>query len=168
MIVYTVGRSYWIWSPVFVEIGKGAGFCVYRRSYLLWPPAVGVRRGLSAPMAARPFLGFNPFRAAVPLLRQISQFSRSLSPKRDCGSERALAEWFVRTKLRNVWYKVRFYYDARTSKCGELINPSRTAVPFWGQTSLISSSLSPKRDGGSEGVKRLHFYQSSGGWKINK
>ena len=35
----------------------------------------------------------------------------------------------------------------------EGVNPFRTAVPFWGQTSQISSSLSPKRDWGSKGVK---------------
>ena len=29
----------------------------------------------------------------------------------------------------------------------------RTTVPFWGQTTQISSSLSPKRDCGSKGVK---------------
>ena len=33
------------------------------------------------------------------------------------------------------------------------VNPFRTAIPFWGQTTLISSSLSPKRDCGSKGVK---------------
>ena len=33
------------------------------------------------------------------------------------------------------------------------VNPFRTAVPCWGQTSEISSSLSPKRDCGSKGVK---------------
>ena len=33
------------------------------------------------------------------------------------------------------------------------VNPFRTAVPFRGQTTPISSSLSPKRDGGSKGVK---------------
>ena len=33
------------------------------------------------------------------------------------------------------------------------INPFRTAVPFWGQTTQTSSSLSPKRDCGSKGVK---------------
>ena len=32
------------------------------------------------------------------------------------------------------------------------INPFRTAVPLWGQTSQISSTLSPKRDCGSKGV----------------
>ena len=32
------------------------------------------------------------------------------------------------------------------------LNPFRTAVPFWGQTSQISSSLSLKRDCGSKGV----------------
>ena len=46
------------------------------------------------------------------------------------------------------------------SKCWEphpriatTINPFRTAVPFWGQTSPISNSLSPKRDCGSKGNK---------------
>ena len=29
----------------------------------------------------------------------------------------------------------------------------RTTVPFWGQTSQISSSLSPQRDCGSKGVR---------------
>ena len=33
-------------------------------------------------------------------------------------------------------------------------NPFRTAVPFWGQSSQISSSFVPKRDCGSKGVKR--------------
>ena len=33
------------------------------------------------------------------------------------------------------------------------LNPFRTAVPFWGQTSQISSSFVPKRDRGSKGVK---------------
>ena len=33
------------------------------------------------------------------------------------------------------------------------VNSFRTAVPFWGQTSQISSGLSPIRDCGSKGVK---------------
>ena len=33
------------------------------------------------------------------------------------------------------------------------LNPFRTAVPFWGQTTQISSSVSPKRDSGSKRVK---------------
>ena len=33
------------------------------------------------------------------------------------------------------------------------LNPFRTAVPFWGQSSLISSTLPPNRDCGSKGVK---------------
>ena len=35
------------------------------------------------------------------------------------------------------------------------VNPFRTAVPFWGQTTQISSSLSPKRDSGSKRVNTL-------------
>ena len=34
-----------------------------------------------------------------------------------------------------------------------LLNPFRTTVPLWGQTTQISSSLPPKRDCGSKGVK---------------
>ena len=38
-------------------------------------------------------------------------------------------------------------------------NPFRTAVSIWGQTTQTSSSLSPKRDCGSKGVKAcLGFY----------
>ena len=33
------------------------------------------------------------------------------------------------------------------------INPFRTAVPFWGQSSQFISSLSPKRDCGPKRVK---------------
>ena len=36
------------------------------------------------------------------------------------------------------------------------INPFRTAVPFWGQTSQIFSSLSPKRDCGFKGVNNIN------------
>ena len=36
------------------------------------------------------------------------------------------------------------------------LNPFRTAVPFWGQITHISSSLSPKRGCGSKGVKGQH------------
>ena len=42
--------------------------------------------------------------------------------------------------------------DAWGGDCA--LNPFRTAVPFWGQASQISSSLSPKRDCGALGVKR--------------
>ena len=35
---------------------------------------------------------------------------------------------------------------------GVCLNPFRTAVPFWGHTSQISSILSPKRDCGPKGV----------------
>ena len=38
-------------------------------------------------------------------------------------------------------------------------NPFSTAVPFWGQTSQISGSLSPKRDCGSKGVNQPHVRQ---------
>ena len=38
------------------------------------------------------------------------------------------------------------------------LNPFRTAVPFWGQTSQISSSFVPKRDCGSKGVKNYWLY----------
>ena len=42
------------------------------------------------------------------------------------------------------------------NRCKGDINPFRTAVPFWGQTTQILSSLSPKRGCGSKGVKVEH------------
>ena len=36
-----------------------------------------------------------------------------------------------------------------------LLNPFRTAVPFWGQTTQILSSLPPKRDCGSKRVNPM-------------
>ena len=39
--------------------------------------------------------------------------------------------------------------------CGLPLNPFRTAVPVWGQSSQISSSLSPKWDCGPKRVKRV-------------
>ena len=44
--------------------------------------------------------------------------------------------------------------------------PFRTAVPFWGQTSQISSSLSPKRDCGSKAVKLGIFAYIFNAWCI--
>ena len=39
----------------------------------------------------------------------------------------------------------------------KLLNPFRTAVPFWGQTTQISSSSCPKRDCGSKGVIHIDW-----------
>ena len=50
-----------------------------------------------------------------------------------------------RVKLDTVCSNVQWFSSE--------FNPFRTADPFWGQTSQISSSLSPKRDCGSKGVK---------------
>ena len=50
-----------------------------------------------------------------------------------------------------IWYAPSQQYRQYTASPGT-INPFRTAIPFWGQTSLISSSLSPKRDGGPKRV----------------
>ena len=41
---------------------------------------------------------------------------------------------------------------------GGQLNPFRAAVLFWGQTSQIPSSSSPKRDCGSKGVNTWHIY----------
>ena len=41
------------------------------------------------------------------------------------------------------------------------LNPFRTAVPFWGQTSQILCSLSPKRDCGNKGANGRLFSSSS-------
>ena len=49
---------------------------------------------------------------------------------------------------------IRATLGERRAYLSNTINPFRTAVPFWGQTSHISSSLSPKRDSGPKGVNR--------------
>ena len=43
----------------------------------------------------------------------------------------------------------------------------RTAAPFWGQTSQILSSMSPKRDSGSKGVKRAGSFSYTVKWREN-
>ena len=48
-----------------VKIAKYIGFCVYRGSYLLWPPVI---------------VGFNPFRTAVPLWGQTTPIPSNMSP----------------------------------------------------------------------------------------
>ena len=40
----------------------------------------------------------------------------------------------------------------------DAINPFRTAVPFWGQTTWTLNGLSPKRDCGSKRVNRPFLY----------
>ena len=53
--------------------------------------------------------------------------------------------------------KLLFFYLKQTTHVGtneHRLNPFRTAVPFWVQTTQIRSSLSPKRDCGSERVNR--------------
>ena len=59
------------------------------------------------------------------------------------------------TKPRGAWVLCTHFCllpstIKRLAKYTGRVNPFRTAVPFWGQTSQISSSLSPKRDCGSK------------------
>ena len=57
-----------------------------------------------------------------------------------------------------VWRVVCFFSQRRHSppppRTFLFLNPSRTAVPFWGQTIQIPSSLPPKRDCGTKRVKK--------------
>ena len=75
--------------------------------------------------------------------RQKTLIISSLSPKRELGPKRV-----------NLIPKSL----CKIGGCGTdslswgALNPFRTAVPFLGQTSQNSSSLSPKRDCGSKGV----------------
>ena len=46
--------------------------------------------------------------------------------------------------------------EPQSRHCGsEGVNPFRTAVPFWGQSTWSLTGLSPKRGCGSKGVKTL-------------
>ena len=44
------------------------------------------------------------------------------------------------------WYRPKQKQKAKKRYRQWVVNPFRTAVPFWGQTTRISSSLSPKRE----------------------
>ena len=59
---------------------------------------------------------------------------------------------YIKTFIFNVFYKIYLALP---------LNPFRTAVPFWGQTSQKISKLSPKRDWGSKGV---NTYLVPGTW----
>ena len=69
------------------------------------------------------------------------------------------------SKFRHMVYSSIEYPPAPTpgGTPGYTINPFRTAVPFWGQTSQSLSSLSPKRDCGPQSVKHtfVKFSESS-------
>ena len=57
---------------------------------------------------------------------------------------------------RELW--VKFTHDAKLERGSAVsFSPFRTAVPFWEQTTLNLTSLSPKRGCGSKRV-RLSFY----------
>ena len=71
----------------------------------------------------------------------------------------ALGTWYVEGNPEsNDFRRHRCYNQTQnvipSTSVSAAINPFRTAVPFWGQTSQILSSLSPKRDWGSKGVKK--------------
>ena len=58
--------------------------------------------------------------------------------------------WRGRKRFRGTGWEGGY---CSSSVCSvEEVNPFRTAVPFWGQTSQISSIFVPKRDCGSKGV----------------
>ena len=62
---------------------------------------------------------------------------------------------FLFTYIR-LW-TIAYIFDNSTNVFDYAIHPFRTSVPFWGQTSRISNSLSPKRDCGSKGVNSLFY-----------
>ena len=73
--------------------------------------------------------------------------------------------------MRTYWFAIRTCGFVLLHTCCfvDSVNPFRTAAPFWGQTTQISSRLSPKRDCGSKGVNGFvvctspsMFYSSTG------
>ena len=59
----------------------------------------------------------------------------------------------IRTSKKLAYYKRR---QCKRALVRETLHPFRTAVPFWGQTTQISSRLSIKRDSGSKGINKLN------------
>ena len=62
--------------------------------------------------------------------------------------------------VRRVTARDQHASAKHTSKTRSRLDPFRTAVPFWGQTTQISSSLSPKRGCGSKEVNSTGVFLS--------
>ena len=66
-----------------------------------------------------------------------------------------------------MYIYVRYYsicHPTMSNAYSNSLNPSRTAVPFWGQTTQNLRNVSPivpKRDGGPKRVKRVTTVKSS-------
>ena len=118
------------------EEEKYAGFCVYRRSYLvsyvIWSPVIEDGRtcpsagGNSSPALATRAMGYN-----------------SMAHDTEKKSER----------LSVVRLRFALFLPTRRRMKKNSTHPFRTVVPLWEQTTQFSSSLSPKRDCGLNSVE---------------
>ena len=83
--------------------------------------------------------------------------SYSEHAEHECRRYCCCAAWHRQTYGRTRGWRNMVKQNTRdVPVCVLPFNPFRTAVPFWGQTILISSSLSPKRDWGPKGVCSFH------------
>ena len=57
-----------------------------------------------------------------------------------------------------MYSKLQQQKNQKWNRTRQQFNPFRTAVPIWGQTSLIPSDMSPKRDWGPKRVNILLFW----------
>ena len=84
--------------------------------------------------------------------------------KRTCGlreAERLGTAIAKAVEYCIVPFPVEEKSDAKELKTGlphSSLNPLRTAVPFWGQTSRILSNVSPKRNCGPKRVKDVPLW----------
>ena len=85
-----------------VKKAEYIGFCVYRRSYLIWSRVLVQRIWGQITWKVKWFCpkngtavgierSYNPFRTAVPFWGQTSQILSTFSPERDCGPKRVTA-----------------------------------------------------------------------------
>ena len=90
--------------------------------------------------------------SAAIIIAEIGHFDQNVAPAQQRSSQ-----------LYPPWHVHIFAYDHLVPRtAASNINPFRTAVPFWGQTSQIPSSLSPKRDCGAIRVNRGRTQESCG------
>ena len=160
-----------IYTGTCVTPGARTNFAIYSHTSYGMYIAVGAAGEGSERTSSHHIILYNMIHEYTAAARVVLQYVRHLSLS---GISRpGQLEWRVRrtawrwsarggasaSKFRDpaicltcTWYPTAAAAAAAVSQF--LLNPFRTAVPFWGQTTQISGSLSPKRDCGPKRGKQ--------------
>ena len=85
----------------------------------------------------------------------MSRIEESARTLLDVDGHKERRAYLIYVCVRGMYQVLILLFNAGTRTAAAVaINPFRTAVPFWGQNTLIPSSLSPKRDCGPNTFNR--------------